>query len=147
MYRCIACPSGPTKYLIFMIAPVLLLAFFPFIKYLIAGGRVPSLYVTITYFQISAVCVCCQNQHANPIKLLQTLNGFAINWPTDVRDLLTPIGLVNFNWSWMFFGCYENRPTFMENWILFQLLPIVYALFFFSRHYFYKLTGPTHSAV
>ena len=63
---------------------------------------------------------------------LQVFGGFAIDWPTEIKTLLTQISIVNFNWNLMFFACHDERPTFMTNWILFQLLPVFYALVFFS---------------
>ena len=123
--ECVSCPSGPTKYLIYIFSPMLLLAFFPLLKYLIGGGRTPSLYVANSFFQITAV-----------------FGGFAINWPADIKEILKAIGVFNFNWNLMFFSCHDPRPTFLEDWVMFQLLPVYYLLFFFGRHYFYKHLWP-----
>jgi len=61
-----------------------------------------------------------------------------VNWPQEISSLLAQVSLVNFNWNFMFFGCYDERPKFIENWIAFMLLPVFYAVFFMSRHYIYK---------
>ena len=37
--KCVACPDGLTKYLIYIICPLLLLCFFPLLKYLIGGAH------------------------------------------------------------------------------------------------------------
>ena len=97
---CQNCPSSWTKYLIFLFSPLLCLAYFPMLKYLIGGGRLPSLFVTNAYLQITAL-----------------FGKFAINWPEPIANLLAQVSVVNFNWNLMFFGCYEDRPNFMENWV------------------------------
>ena len=121
---CKSCIEGPLKYLAYSFVPMLCLCYFPLLKYLIGGGRVPSLFVSNAYLQITAL-----------------FGGYAVNWPTAISKFLAQVSVVNFNWNLMFFGCYEDRPKLIENWIAFQLLPVFYAIFFFSRHYFYKWTN------
>ena len=119
--ECRGCPEGDQKYVLYLIAPLLCLSYFPLLKYLIGGGRVPSLFIINAYLQITAL-----------------FGGFAVNWPKSISSLLAQVSLVNFNWNFMFFGCYDERPKFIENWIAFMLLPVFYAVFFMSRHYIYK---------
>ena len=118
--QCKSCLEGGQKYLLYMIAPLLCLSYFPLLKYLI-GGFSYSLGITNAFFQITAL-----------------FGQFAVNWPTTISSLLAQVSLANFNWNFMFFACWDQRPKFIDNWVVSMLLPVFYAVFFMSRHYIYK---------
>ena len=118
---CRACYNEPQSYFVHVFAPMLCLCYFPMLKYLIGGGRIPSLFVSNAFLQITAL-----------------FGGYAVNWPSSISKFLSQVSVVNFNWNLMFFGCADDRPKLIDNWVMFQLLPIFYATFFFSRHYIYK---------
>ena len=74
--QCMACPPSDWGFVLYTIAPVIMvLGWMPFIYWFVGGGIGPSLFISYAYFQISAA-----------------VGGFACEWPDIIRLVLGNLG-------------------------------------------------------
>jgi len=111
--NCLDCPPFAIGWLLYMLAPiVLILGWFPFFLWVIAGGITPTLFVTYAHYQILAVC-----------------GGFAVTWEDSVGALLKRLAIVNFDSRLMLLDCWM-RPAYPMYWTIIQLLPYFYLVYY-----------------
>ena len=104
---CVQCPAPEVGWMLYLIAPLLmLLCWFQFFLWVIAGGIAPCLFVVYAFLQICA-----------------TIGQFACDWDKAIKAVLGELGIVNFNLSFLFLDCWFG-PPFIFQWIMFMLLPV-----------------------
>ena len=81
--QCMACPPSDWGFVLYTIAPVIMvLGWMPFIYWFVGGGIGPSLFISYAYFQISAA-----------------VGGFACEWPDTIRFVLGNLGTPSCQWQ------------------------------------------------
>ena len=112
----------PWSILAYIAGPVIALGYFPIMRQIIKS-IVPSMFVINAYLQICS-----------------TFGQFSIAWPVIPKQLLSTMGIANFDWNMLLFSCWW-RPSFLTSWIFQMLLPLFYLSCYLTRHLVCKRFG------